>query len=1028
MINNISTASSFNTFHDNINDKSQLNDCIEIDEEITNFEMLHKQKNFSLIRSKYAESIKELAKLYYFFEGKQVTQSVQFTIETIYSTEITKHNSLFYSYKKTRRYISSIIDYLNLCKNKQIRNNHTAMIAAKLSECFGFCLEGFNSKITDLHDYIVIYSNSDLDKKINTKIKKLIQETIRDVLLAKQNNHDINISTSNIHYQNAFFNLIADDFNFKIIVDKYATLNNIKFNSVTDIVKEVKIKVSKFNICKYISNYLYDIFKDCLTEIGKVKWLDGSVYDLKNEDISILEHKFLFPINKYLCSTAEENILKISDIFLENDDLSGFCLADVKDVLHYFIARYNNNIVKNSLNKHKYNNLIIALDNNAYIYNIYDSYFYVLHNTVKQPITLDYMLNIGLDDIDINGYISMFIQALTNTEENRIHDFFNKENTNQIIFNTKGSKYIISELKRFIKNNKYEQEKLLNGITSPYIEQKHTSYKLLYQFITKSILVCEITEILFNYNIDINNLFHELNKKEKYDFILKLSEKNTLILKMLSYYKDSSNITSIIYNILYINIGNEESYQIIKDFDITTTNNFLSCMNTTKRSKLLARILNKNNYKLAKLFIEMFLCLEIVDENKNSILHHIAKNKDEKSLTEVIELLDNTSMKTLQLKKNNKGETALMVAIKQENNYNIIATLLKKNNTVNLQNCYGNTALSLCVLSNKLEYLNLILDYCDNTTINIKNNNGSNSLMIAANVGYLDCITALLKRINYRKYLYETNKNNNNSLSLALKYKHDDCGVFLIEKYNAEIIMEKNIDGYNALMLAAKNNLILSLKQILAKCNRDMIIKAIIKATNNSLMLSIIHKNHLCTKELLKIFTVADLNHTNDKKENALSLAIIYNSDYLEDIISLSTVKQIQNVTAYGYNALSLACHHGIDSKLMLDLIKKNGNKVTSRERGYMFPLLNAVKQGHVHCLDVLSKYITEKNIINTKNANDDNCLAIAIKNNYYNCVEYMLKNYPQSAIKTLLSTKVKNLSVNTRMKKIINSYDNHNA
>jgi ankyrin repeat protein len=1021
MINNILTTSGFATFNDNINDKSQLNDYVEIDETITSFEMLHKQQNFVLIRSKYAESINELAELYYFFEGKQqCQQNVQFTIERIYSTEITEHKSLFYSYKKTRKYINSIIDYLNLYKNMYVRNNYTAMIATKLSECFGVCLEGFNSKITDLNDYMVIYSNSDLDKKINIKIKKLLEEAIIDALLDTKNNDKFSVLGTSIHYQNAFFNLIADDFNLEQIVDKYATLNNIKDQVIIDIIKEVKIKVSKFNICKYIANYLYDIFKNCLTEMGKLKWLDGPIYDLKSEDISILENKFLSPVNKYLCSTTEENILKISDIFFETDDLGYFCLADVKDVLHYFIAKYNNTN-KKFFNKNKYNNVTITLADSTYIYNIFDSYFYVIDHGIKQPITLDHMLNIGLNDIDINGYISMFIQALTNTEENRIYNFFSKENTNNIIFNTRDSQYIISELKIFIKNNKDEQDKLLRAITNPYIEQQQLPYKLLCKFITKNILVCKITERLFNHSIDINNLFQELNKKEKYDFILKLNEKNTLILKMLSYYQYSDNIKSIMYNILCKNIGSENSYQIIKDFDIKTRNNFLASISTKERSKLLANMLNKNNYKLAKLFIEDFLCLEIVDKEKNSILHHIVKNKDEKSLTEVIERLDDISMETLQFKQNNEGKTALMLAIEQGNNYNIIARLLEKNNTVNLQDNYRNTALNICVIYNKLEYLDLILDYCDNTTVNIKNNKISNSLMIAAYNGYFDCVTVLLKRIDDSKYLYDVNKNNNNSVSLALKYKHATCGVLLIERYNAEILMEKNIDGENALMLAAKNNLVLPLKKILAKCDHDMIIKASATVTNNSLMLSIIQRNHLCTKELLKIFTTTDLNKVNDQKENALNLAIKYNSDSLEDIISLSTVEQIQNITTYRSNALSLAFCHGLDSKLILILIKKNGNRITSGENGYMHSLFQAVNQGHVHCLAILLEYVTEKNIINTIDSNDDNCLAIAIKNNYYDCVEYMLRNYPQSAIKILLK-KVNNLLFNTRMANIINT------
>jgi ankyrin repeat protein len=615
----------------------------------------------------------------------------------------------------------------------------------------------------------------------------------------------------------------------------------------------------------------------------------------------------------------------------------------------------------------------------------------------------------------------MFIQALTNTEENRIYNFFSKENTNNIIFNTRDSQYIISELKIFIKNNKDEQDKLLRAITNPYIEQQQLPYKLLCKFITKNILVCKITERLFNHSIDINNLFQELNKKEKYDFILKLNEKNTLILKMLSYYQYSDNIKSIMYNILCKNIGSENSYQIIKDFDIKTRNNFLASISTKERSKLLANMLNKNNYKLAKLFIEDFLCLEIVDKEKNSILHHIVKNKDEKSLTEVIERLDDISMETLQFKQNNEGKTALMLAIEQGNNYNIIARLLEKNNTVNLQDNYRNTALNICVIYNKLEYLDLILDYCDNTTVNIKNNKISNSLMIAAYNGYFDCVTVLLKRIDDSKYLYDVNKNNNNSVSLALKYKHATCGVLLIERYNAEILMEKNIDGENALMLAAKNNLVLPLKKILAKCDHDMIIKASATVTNNSLMLSIIQRNHLCTKELLKIFTTTDLNKVNDQKENALNLAIKYNSDSLEDIISLSTVEQIQNITTYRSNALSLAFCHGLDSKLILILIKKNGNRITSGENGYMHSLFQAVNQGHVHCLAILLEYVTEKNIINTIDSNDDNCLAIAIKNNYYDCVEYMLRNYPQSAIKILLK-KVNNLLFNTRMANIINT------
>jgi hypothetical protein len=1021
MINNATSMLDIITFDYSQQTGLDNNDYIEIDDSITNFEQLIQQQNFNLIRNQYKQSIKELSRLYYYFSRLECKDSVAYTIETIYSTEKTLYSDLFYSYKQTRKHIIAIINYLKLCEENRLENNHTAIICGKLADCFGFCLSGFNSKITDINDYINIYSNLDFRSKINLIIKKILQEVIRDVLL-KFNSKEDAIFSSNVHHQNAFFNLVADDFNLDAIIDIDAHLHKINLKTVETIVNQIKNKLPKIIICEYITDYLYSVFIDCLVSIEKQSWQNSMISDLTMEDTSYLENNFITPINNYLCIKNQEQALKISDLFLEKE-LGCYELSDIKDVLYYLLANNINSIIKLSSNINNQNKLIINIDSNINVYNIYDCYFYVLFNKDREVLTLQHLSKLNLDSIQFNLYLPMFIQALRNSKKEDIYVFFNTIRRNEEAIIKKNIEYISVVINNYTRENSTEQKRIVNAVTIPYIKKQKKIDFLLYRLMINNVLTNSIIEKLLQHEIDITSLFKLFTEKHLRNFIANLN--NESILKIISRYINVNAIKKESNYIINKCITENANLSLLEKVDYKLIDDYLISLNDTRRKQLLEDIINNDNrYRLAKYLINYFIKYDIRDKEKNSILHKIVLHNDQKTLQAIIKNLDVDTINQLQFAKNDKQQIPLVYAIGVKKDRKDIITILLNNNKniVNEPNKFRNTAFICTAVYNKPEYAEIILKYCDNNAINKTNDIHYNALMEASANGYDQTVKFLLTNIKGNDtFILTEDKNGNNALMLAIINKHESCAMLHIENYNSKILLYRNKNKNNALMLATHYNMLSIVKKILTKYSHNDIIKASKESEYNSFMLSIRRKNSQLTKLFLENISCMDLNKRDNQGRNALNLAINFDSNYLEEIIKLSSVKQVTNIFFHNgaSDSLAQACYHGLDDKIITALIEKFTNKKFTKEQKSVVALLQAFEQGHLHCIKILHKHLTAEDFINTQDKNGNSCLVISIKNNYYDCAQYIMDNFTPDAIKKMMA-KFYDYKINRKMTRII--------
>ena len=1029
MIDNVNFIPNTVTF--NYSQQSSLahNDYIEIDESITNFEQLTQQQNFTLIRNQYKQFILELSKIYYYFSGLECQDSVDYTITTIYSTEKTLHSDLFYSYKQTRKHITTIINYLDACKENMEENDHIPIICSKLEDCFGFCLSGFNSKITDISDYINIYSNIEFHSKINLKIKKLLQEAIIETLI--KSSDQTKIPSSNVHYQNAFFNLVADDLKLVPTIDRDANLHNVTPEIIENTINQIKKKLPKIIICKHITDYLYDVFKNCLLSIGKEAWQNNIISDLTIEYSSYLENYFINPLNNYLCIKHEEDALKISDIFIEKK-IGCYELADIKDTLHYLLAKNINNLIKLSPCINSPNNLIINIDSNTNIYSIYDCYFYVLLNEDKEVLTLKHLLKLNINSIKFDLCLSIFIHALENSNEEDIYIFFKNIWHNKKTIANKHITYIKLVINNYIYENSIKQ-KIVNAVTNSYIK-KQNNLTLLYNLIVNNILANEIIEELLKNEIDINRLLKLFNTGNLYISMSSLN--NDTILKIISNYSHINTVKKATDHIVNECVTKIKNLALLEKVDSKLIDDCFISLNNTIIKQFLENIINDNNkYRLAKCLINYFIKFDIRDNKQHSILHKIVLHNDKKTLEKIIANLDSDAMHKLQFSKNYQKNIPLTYAITiNQDREDIITILLDNNkNIVSYSNMYGNIALLCSAAFNKPEYIELILKYCDIATINKKNNRGHNALMEASIRGYYKVVDVLLKNIKGNNtFLLEKDTCGNNALMLAIINKHEFCAMLHIENYNSTILNCRNKGTNNILMLAAKHNMPNIVKKILTKYSHNDIQRASENSEYNSLMLAIMRNHNQITKLFLENLSCIDLNKKNYQRQNTLNLAIEFNSDHLEQIIALSSASQVTNIfyDDGASDSLVQACYHGLEDKIITALIEKFKEKTVTigqktviaftKHQESVIALSQAFEQGHLHCIKILHEYLTEEDFINTTNREGNSCLVISIKNKYYDCVEYIMDNFTPDAIKKMLPKYYNFTSINHKMKAII--------
>lgn len=178
---------------------------------------------------------------------------------------------------------------------------------------------------------------------------------------------------------------------------------------------------------------------------------------------------------------------------------------------------------------------------------------------------------------------------------------------------------------------------------------------------------------------------------------------------------------------------------------------------------------------------------------------------------------------------NKFGQTIFIRASKFGLNYSTLNIIVKLNGNLNIQDNQGFTSLMIACKYDCSDSLNSLLEF--NVDVNIVNAKGNNALMIAIKYKNYESVKKIL---DYDVDIDHKNKNNDTALSLASKH----CDLEIIKKcIKPDIINIKNNLGYTPLSYACEynnNNFVkLLLSEYIEYFTVDDLLKAAIKAGKN---------------------------------------------------------------------------------------------------------------------------------------------------------------------------------------------------
>ncbi len=941
-----------------------IDNYIEIPKNVINYEQLSYCEFFTEIKQQYINYINQLADLYNYFTETHTDDIAKINKDRIINSSInkvqfyeqnknySKYETLFYSYNNIRKSIYNIINYLSKYKNETVINNETAIVCGELKECLDICLEGFNSKIIIINDYIEYISSNNFDYKIKCKLKNLIQNKISEVIIAKK-------KIANIHSQTAFFNLIATDYNFDLIVDSYANLYDYKVKEVYEVVKKVKNSMSQYDVCIEIVNELYSLFKELLIKINKEHWLNHNIItDFTSEHTNILKTFFIEPINKYLVITDTQELLSIRDIICEQPEGFSIYLADIKDVLHFLIAKNLRSFANFIPSFKEEANVITVVETNLVIKNVNNCYFYIVKdNQEKQSLQLQHIQNTNILKVNKAIYTTIFMQALAQTKPEDIYKFLNSTNINKIFFN---NKHLVVELNNNIKYNQDLKKKLISAILYSQTNQNNKiNYDLCMKFIQQNILIIDIlNNMLENHIDDFFYILSLLTLNNLYEYIATLTYNNIKkIIKELT----AKVVNVSLQEVFYLLFKNHK-WQLLEAI-LTSEIKFTFFNYLTKNRQLVALkiLLDNSKEHISSYFLLDYINSGIKDNHKNNILHVIVNNNSEELLLAIIRQIPLSLLGGLLLSKNNDGFSVLMSAVK----------------------------------TNNIRLVKILMPYCNLKIISSQSKIGSNALMLAIKNKNLLCFQELAKTAT-TKTLTAVNKDGNNILMQAIINKCDDITNDIIERLNNDnLLMLKqynNYDGDNALGLAISYKSV-HLVKIIDKSNLAMLMHCNKKGYNSLMLAAMFGITDEALELLLQKIDLSAIYKQTFYGDNALILAATYgNANIIKFLFKRYYNKQLLNIkNINGDTAMMMAAEKGsllclqqlLDKATAINLVEcgKNGVNI----------LILATRNNHHECVNaIIEKY---EQLISTNKINYDIWRAIeyALFKRNFSCLESLL-------------------------------------
>ena len=188
---------------------------------------------------------------------------------------------------------------------------------------------------------------------------------------------------------------------------------------------------------------------------------------------------------------------------------------------------------------------------------------------------------------------------------------------------------------------------------------------------------------------------------------------------------------------------------------------------------------------------------EGIDEHRATALMH-ASEKNHLSCVEL--LLKNADAGAINAR-NAGGQTALWLAV-FGGHAKVVAALLERQADKAIASFDGYTPLMVAAEKGQLDCVNYLIGKGDLQFINARGRNGATAMFVAALNGHAEVVAALLKSQADRML---ADNSGNTPLMLAAHCGHVDCANHLLDKSDLQSINARNEDGATALLAAALN-------------------------------------------------------------------------------------------------------------------------------------------------------------------------------------------------------------------------------
>ena len=710
---------------------------------------------------------------------------------------------LFFSYTSIRQALIEIEEFLRTSDDE----NKKTTVYLQLFDAFGVCVQGLNSKVYDVYQYMQRQETSkqDINHQLYSKCNLLIKDEVYKLLPVLQEEQileqyligdEIHVTNPMIEVSYNKLNLTQDVDNQFVVYD--AVAKDLTREQKECILSRLDYPITRYKIITFVTEIFSQNFNSVMNEIvGISEWHTRNITpsELTSENTGKIDIYFCSLINKYFNIQDDSKKFSISHMlnssYISSDDCYSF--ANIKDALHKFIAtnidKFPHNMLEKTYSEDLEFNIITKKGEHYSIKSFNSGYFYKTDSTdftdSIQPISIDDLYSFVDTDIPLISKVPdklkvpIIIQALENksSDKESVYAFFNDINNISCL---KQNKYVMKELLSSILSSEIVKQKIAEAIDLSYIKKVQYGNELDAQcaefFIDMSFVSDnELYNSLLRRNkVNLKTNIEYILPNSLYSFLCNISTDNLKKLVVSITTEDSLIDKFVPVLEQCIQQNNFRLLNIIFENDILLTNflhsdyfkknqeECISLLYYHEQGELLGKILSNPS-------------IDIKQFSKMNILHYATICHNKQILENITAKLSTEEIQKYLIDKGRDGMTPLDYAIKTDNNtfFNVLEPYITREillTKVNYIREIGYNVIMHVLFKDFDVVILLINKLTRDDIIAISSSDGETLLMIAANEKTVDAIFSIIGKDN--EYITKCNAMHQNCLIRAMQ-KHN---------------------------------------------------------------------------------------------------------------------------------------------------------------------------------------------------------------------------------------------------------------